>query len=418
MRLMVIGSGGREHAIVTYLAKNPDVEEIFTLPGNAGTAEISKNADVKATDIAGMVKFAKDNDIDFAFIAPDDPLVLGAADSLTEAGILCFGPTAAAAAIEGSKSFAKQLMKKYHIPTADFEVFDDYDKALAYIISENSYPAVIKADGLALGKGVTIAADRDEAEKALYAAMKDRVFGISGDRVVVERFMTGPEVSVLCFTDGNVIRPMVSAMDHKPAYDGNLGPNTGGMGAVAPNRHYTAEIAAQCMEEIFVPTMKAMNSEGRTFKGCLFFGLMLTPSGPRVVEYNCRFGDPETQAVLPLLETDLLTIVKAIAESKLADIDIKFSDRYSCCVVAASDGYPVKYETGKRIEFPASLDEDVYVFHAGTRLDGNEIVSSGGRVAGVTAVADTPEEARQKAYGTIARMHFDNIYYRKDIGTL
>lgn len=420
MNLMVIGGGGREHAIVTFLAKNKEVGDIYVLPGNAGTAKIAKNIAIAATDIMGMVEFAKNNAIDFAFVAPDDPLVLGAVDALTEIGIPCFGPNKAAAIIEGSKAFSKDLMKRYSIPTASFEVFDDYLKALEYIEKKDTYPIVIKADGLSLGKGVTIAKDYVEAKTALGSVMKDRVFGASGDKVVIEEFLEGPEVSALCFCDGNVIKPMVSSMDHKAIYEGNKGPNTGGMGAVAPNSYYTEEIAKRCMNEIFIPTMNAMNKEGRTFKGCLYFGLMITKEGPKVIEYNCRFGDPETEVVLPLLETDLFTIVKAVAEGRLSEVEVKNKKGFACCVVLASGGYPTKYETGYEIDFSSlELDDNSYIFHAGTKELNGKIVTSGGRVLAVTAVdASGAREARKKAYDMVEKIQFKDMYYRKDIGNM
>ena len=419
MKLLVIGGGGREHAIVTFLRKNPTIEEIYVVPGNSGIGEIAKIENIAATDIEGIVDFAKNHEIDFVFVSPDDPLVLGAVDALNEAGFTCFGPNKAAAEIEGSKVFSKDLMKRYDIPTASFEVFSDYDSALEYVKKLNRFPIVIKADGLALGKGVTIAKDLLEATKALRANMKDRVFGASGDTVVIEEYMSGPEVSVLCFTDGKVIKPLVSAMDHKAIYEGNTGPNTGGMGAVAPNRYYTEDIAKSCMETIFIPTMNAMNKEGRTFKGCIYFGLMLTESGPKVVEYNCRFGDPEAQAVLPLIETDLFTIVKAVAETKLNEIDIRFKADHTCCVVIASGGYPIKYEIGKPISFDEGiLSDDRYIFHSGTKLVDGSLVTAGGRVLAVTALGKTAMQAREKAYGMADKVHFEDMYFRKDIGNM
>jgi len=419
MNLVVIGSGGREHAIVTFLARNPEVVNLYVLPGNAGIASIATTVDISPTDTEKIVEFAKANSIDFAFVAPDDPLVLGVVDALVAVGIPCFGPNKAAAQIEGSKVFSKGLMKRYSIPTAAYEVFSEYDAALEYITSLGSYPVVIKADGLARGKGVTIAKDFSEAKETLDAVMKDRIFGASGEQIVIEEFMTGPEVSVLCFTDGQVIVPMVSSMDHKAIYEHNTGPNTGGMGAVAPNRYYTDDIAKECMDTIFIPTMNAMNNEGRTFKGCLYFGLMLTSDGPKVIEYNCRFGDPEAQVVLPLLKTDLLTIVKAVAETRLKEIEIVNSNRYACCVVVASDGYPLDYEVGKVItfEYPI-LPTDTYVFHAGTRVEDNSLVTAGGRVLGVTALGDTAEEARQNAYRLVDTVMFEGMYCRKEIGLM
>ena len=417
MKILVVGSGGREHAITYFLKKNPDVEEIFVASGNAGTASIATNIDIKPTDIKGIVAFSKENRIDFVFVAPDDPLVLGAVDALSEAGIACFGPNKRAAAIEGSKSFAKNLMKKYGIPTARFEVFNSYTNAKDYIFSNNNFPVVIKADGLALGKGVTIAQDMEQADSALNSVMNELIFGDSGKSVVIEEFLTGPEVSVLCFTDGKVIKSMVSAMDHKAIYDGNLGPNTGGMGAIAPNRHYTEDMANRCMSEIFIPTMHAMNAEDRTFRGCLYFGLMLTKDGPKVIEYNCRFGDPEAQVVLPLLESDLLSIVQAVAEQRLNEIEVKLSNLSACCVVTASGGYPGIYKTGMPIDFGSALSiPGTYIFHAGTKSVEGTIVSSGGRVLCVTALGETHNEAIEKAYRAVREIKFENIYYRNDIG--
>ncbi|MCL1830683.1 MAG: phosphoribosylamine--glycine ligase [Oscillospiraceae bacterium] len=418
MKLMVIGGGGREHAIVTYLKKSPKIDSIYVLPGNAGIAEIAETIDIAATDIDGMIEFAKRTDIDFVFVSPDDPLVLGAVDALTEAGFKCFGPNKAAAEIEGSKVFSKNLMKKYGIPTASYNIFDSYDAAVAYIKQADSYPTVIKVEGLALGKGVTIAESFSAAETALKAAMKDKVFGDSGNRVVIEEFLTGPEVSMLCFTDGKVIKPMVSSMDYKAIYEGNTGPNTGGMGAVSPNRYYTDEIANYCMQQIFIPTMNAMNLEGRTFKGCIYFGLMLTDKGPYVIEYNCRFGDPETQVVLPLLETDLFSIVEAVADSRLDEIDVVFSDAYACCVVAASGGYPVKYEIGKPISFgDFNPESNIHIFHSGTKLTREGLITAGGRVVGVTAIAATANQARVDAYEAVKNISFEDIYFRMDIGS-
>ncbi len=414
MKLMVIGGGGREHAIIRKLKENRDVEVIYALPGNGGIAADAVCVDVAATDIDGAVRFATENGIDFAVVTPDDPLVLGMVDALEAAGIPCFGPEKKAAVIEGSKVFAKELMKKYGIPTARYEVFTDRDAALAYLETA-PLPTVIKADGLALGKGVIIAQTRQEARDAIAAIMVDRKFGRSGDRVVIEEFLTGPEVSVLSFTDGETVVPMVSSMDHKRALDGDRGLNTGGMGTVAPNPYYTEEIARQCMDEIFLPTMHAMNAEGRTFKGCLYFGLMLTPDGPKVIEYNCRFGDPETQVVLPLLESDLLTIMEATAKGTLGQTEVRFACKHACCVVLASEGYPKKYETGFPITIPDDLDAQVFIAGAKLAEDG-ALKTSGGRVLGVTAVGDTLQEAIDKAYAQAARVSFANAYCRKDIG--
>ena len=412
MKIMVVGGGGREHAIVKKIKENPAVTELYVLPGNGGMTEDAICVNIGAKDIEGITAFAKEKQIDFAVVAPDDPLVLGAVDALEAIGVPCFGPNKNAAILEGSKVFSKNLMKKYHIPTAQYEVFDDPEAALQYL--ENApIPTVIKADGLALGKGVIIAETREQAKDAVKTIMQDKVFGASGDHIVVEEFLTGPEVSVLAFTDGKTMIPMISSMDHKRALDGDQGLNTGGMGTVAPNPYYTEAIAAECMEKIFLPTMEAMNQEGRTFKGCLYFGLMLTADGPKVIEYNCRFGDPETQVVLPLLESDLLTIMQHIAKGTLADAEVKFSNKAACCVIMASKGYPGKYETGYEITLPA---EKSRIFVAGAKRDDEKLLTGGGRVLGVTEVADTLEEAIQKAYQTVEQVSFANAYYRKDIG--
>ena len=413
MKIMVVGGGGREHAIIKKLKENKDITEIFALPGNGGMAEDATLVAVKATDIEGIVDFAKANAIDYAVVAPDDPLVLGAVDALTEIGIPCFGPNKAAAIIEGSKVFSKNLMKKYGIPTAQYEVFSDITAALNYLETA-PIPTVIKADGLALGKGVIIAMTRDEAKEAVRSMMEDKVFGESGSNVVVEEFLTGPEVSVLSFTDGKTVVPMISSMDHKRAKDNDEGLNTGGMGTVAPNPYYTPEIAEICMKEIFLPTIEAMNAEGRTFKGCLYFGLMLTPNGPKVIEYNCRFGDPETQVVLPLLESDLLTVMKATTEGTLAQTEVKFADKHACCVIMASDGYPQKYQSGFEIRIADEVKDSVYV--AGAKIEDGILKTSGGRVLGVTAVEDTLEKAIDSSYAKVQKVSFDNAYYRKDIG--
>lgn len=411
---MVVGGGGREHAIIKKIKENKNVEKIYALPGNGGIAADAECVDIGAKDIEKITEFAKENGIDYAIVAPDDPLVLGAVDSLQAAGIPCFGPEAKAAIIEGSKIFSKNLMKKYGIPTAAYEVFDNEADALKYL--ENcKYPTVIKADGLALGKGVIIAETKDEAVKAVRSMMEDMIFGNSGARIVIEEFLTGPEVSVLSFTDGNVVVPMVSSMDHKRAHDNDEGPNTGGMGTVAPNPYYTKEVADECMEKIFLPTIKAMNAEGRTFKGCLYFGLMITKDGPKVIEYNCRFGDPETQVVLPLLESDLLTVMQAVTNGTLADTEVKFSDKCACCVILASKGYPVKYESGYEIVLPETKDDEV-IYVAGAKKDGDRLLSSGGRVLGVTAVAGELKEAIDKAYSLTEKVKFDNGFCRKDIG--
>ena len=413
MKLMVVGGGGREHAIIKKLKENKSVEEIFALPGNGGIAADATCVPVKATDIDGIVAFAKENAIDYAVVAPDDPLVLGAVDALNAIGIPCFGPEAKAAIIEGSKVFSKDLMKKYGIPTAAYEVFTDIDAALAYI-ETCPIPTVIKADGLALGKGVIIAQTRDEARDAVVSMMRDKAFGKSGDRVVVEEFLTGPEVSVLSFTDGKTVVPMISSMDHKRAGDNDTGLNTGGMGTVAPNPYYTDAIAEECMRDIFLPTINAMNAEGRTFKGCLYFGLMLTPNGPRVIEYNCRFGDPETQVVLPLLESDLLEVMMATTNGTLAETEVKFADKNACCVIMASGGYPTAYKKG----FPISIPEDVApaVYVAGAELCDGVPVTSGGRVLGVTAVAPTLKEAIDASYAMVEKISFEGAFYRHDIG--
>lgn len=414
MKIAVVGGGGREHAIIKKLKENKSVEKIYALPGNGGIAADAECVNIGAKDIEAITKFAVDNKIDYAVVAPDDPLVLGAVDSLENAGIPCFGPRANAAIIEGSKIFSKNLMKKYNIPTAEYEVFDNAENAIKYL-SDCTYPAVIKADGLALGKGVIIAQTKEEAVDAIHSMMEDRVFGDSGTKVVVEEFLTGPEVSVLSFTDGNTVVPMVSSMDHKRAHDNDEGPNTGGMGTVAPNPYYTKEIAEECMEKIFLPTIKAMNAEGRTFKGCLYFGLMITENGPKVIEYNCRFGDPETQVVLPLLESDLLTVMQAVTNGTLAETEVKFGNGSACCVILASKGYPVKYESGYEIVLPKT-DENEVIYVAGAKKDGEKLLSAGGRVLGVTATAPTLEEAVKKAYELTDRVKFDNGFCRKDIG--
>ena len=413
MKLLVVGGGGREHAIIRCLKKNPEVTEIFALPGNGGIAADATCVAIGATDLDGIVKFAVENAIDYAVVAPDDPLVLGCVDALEAKGIPCFGPRANAAIIEGSKVFSKNLMKKYGIPTAEYAVFEDMEAALSYLDTA-AVPTVVKADGLALGKGVIIAQTRDEAKKAVRDMMEGGMFGASGSRVVIEEFLTGPEVSVLAFTDGNVVKPMVSSMDHKRIGDHDTGLNTGGMGTVAPNPYYTPEIAERCMQEIFLPTIAAMNAEGRTFKGCLYFGLMLTPKGPKVIEYNCRFGDPETQVVLPLLESDLLTIMRACTNGTLADTEVKFSDKNACCVILASSGYPVSYKKGFEITMTAEAAEHTFV--AGAKLEGSKLVTSGGRVTGTTAIADTLEKAIKEAYRLSDGVKFEGAYRRSDIG--
>ena len=420
MKILIVGGGGREHAIALKLRENPEVEEIFAAPGNGGMAAFCTLAPIKAPDVEGMVAFAREKNIDFAVVAPDDPLVLGMADAMEAAGIPAFGPSKAAAAIEGSKVFSKGLMKKYGIPTARYEVFDSEEAAAEYVRAQNSYPTVIKADGLALGKGVIIAEDEKTALEAIHSIMGDRIFGASGSRIVVEEFLEGPEVSVLSFTDGKTLVPMVSSKDHKRALDDDKGLNTGGMGTIAPNPFYTPEIAEWCMKEIFLPTMAAMNAEGRTFKGCLYFGLMLTKNGPKVIEYNCRFGDPETQVVLPLLKTDLLTIFQAVRDGRLAEVPVEFSDGAAACVILASGGYPQKYQTGFEIH---GLDEmgqapGVTVYHAGTRLEDGKFRTSGGRVLGVTAVGGDLSEALAKSYAAAEKIVFEGVHYRKDIGKI
>ena len=413
MKLMVVGGGGREHAIIKKLKENREIELIYALPGNGGIAKDAECVNIPATDIDAIVAFAVDHGIDYAVVAPDDPLVLGCVDRLQEKGIPCFGPMAKAAIIEGSKVFSKNLMKKYGIPTADYRTFHDLQSAVDYL--ENAeMPIVIKADGLALGKGVIIAQTRGEAKEAVYFMMQDKQFGKSGENIVIEEFLSGPEVSVLAFTDGKTVVPMVSSMDHKRAGDHDTGLNTGGMGTVAPNPYYTREIADRCMKEIFIPTVEAMNKEGRTFKGCLYFGLMITEKGPKVIEYNCRFGDPETQVVLPLLESDLYTVMKAVTDEKLAECDVRFSNKAAACVIMASDGYPVHYEKGYPVNIPESVSDSVY--SAGTALKDGQLVTSGGRVLGVTAVADDLKNALEKAYEKVGKISFENAYYRKDIG--
>ena len=418
MKVLVVGSGGREHAVIRKLAENPEIDHIFCAPGNGGISVQAQLVEIKATDVEGMVAFAKKEGMDFVVVTPDDPLVLGMADAMEEAGIPAFGPSKKAAQIEGSKVFAKNLMKKYGIPTAKYEVFDDPSKVIAYIERENQFPAVIKADGLALGKGVVIARNLAEAKEAVHSIMEDKIFGKSGNQVVVEEFLTGKEVSVLAFTDSHTISPMISSMDHKRVYDNDEGPNTGGMGTIAPSPYYTPEVAKRCMEEIFLPTMEAMKKEGRPFKGCLYFGLILTERGPKVIEYNCRFGDPETQVVLPLLKTDLFTIMRAVRDERLGEVDIQWSTGAAACVVLASGGYPKKYETGLPIE---GLDENgghpgVIVYHAGTKKQDGRFLTAGGRVLGVTGLGETLPQALEKAYGAVREITFKNAHYRTDIG--
>lgn len=413
MKIMVIGGGGREHAIIKKLKENKAIDKIYALPGNGGIENDAVCIPIGACEIDKIVDFASSEKIDYAVVAPDDPLVLGAVDRLEEIGIPCFGPRANAAIIEGSKVFSKNLMKKYSIPTASYETFNDMEKALAYL--ENApIPTVIKADGLALGKGVTVAFTREEAKKAVVEAMQDKKFGRSGESIVIEEYLEGPEISVLAFTDGKTVKPMVSSMDHKRSGDNDTGLNTGGMGTIAPNPYYTDKVAKICMDTIFVPTINAMNREGRTFKGCLYFGLMLTKDGPKVIEYNCRFGDPETQVVLPLLESDLLTVMKATTDGTLSETDVKFKDADACCVIMASDGYPVSYKKGYEITIPEEIFDSVYVAGA-TQKDG-KLYTLGGRVLGVTSVASTLKEAIDSSYKKVKEISFENAYYRHDIG--
>ena len=414
MKVLVVGSGGREHAICWALKKSPKVTELYCAPGNGGIGEIATCVDVKATDIPGMVAWAKENQMDFVMVAPDDPLAMGMVDELEKAGIRAFGPRKNAAIIEGSKAFSKELMKKYGIPTADYAVFTDKEQALAYVEKQGA-PIVVKCDGLALGKGVVVAQTLDEAKEAVVNMMENKAFGEAGAKVVIEECMTGPEVTVLAFTDGKTIVPMPSSQDHKRAYDGDQGPNTGGMGAISPCPNYTPELSKVCMDTIFLPTVKALNAEGRTFQGVIYFGMMLTPKGPKVVEYNARFGDPECQAVLSLLETDLMEILEACVDGTLDQVDVKFKDAASCCLVLASGGYPVAYEKGKEI---TGLDQvkDAVVFHAGTKKQDGKFLTNGGRVLGVTAVAPTLREAVVKAYAAAGPVFFEKMHFRKDIG--
>lgn len=425
MKILTIGGGGREHAIINALSRSPKVDKLYAAPGNGGISAIAEcYPEVKATDIEAVLDLAKKLNPDYVFVAPDDPLVMGMVDRLNEAGFKTFGPKANAAILEGSKVFSKGLMKKYGIPTAEYEAFTDPDKAIAYIKEKNSYPAVIKCDGLALGKGVIIAENEEQAVNAVKSMLLDGKFGKSGSEIVIEEYLTGPEVTVLAFTDGKTVKPMVSSMDHKRAYDGDKGLNTGGMGTIAPNPLYTEEKQMECMEKIFLPTVRAMKKEGRPFKGCLYFGLMLTPKGAKVIEYNCRFGDPEAQVVLPLLQTDLVDIMEAVWEERLEDLEVKWSDESCACVVMASGGYPEKYETGKEI---SGLDEKgqhkgVYVYHAGTKLGDNAAekravyLTSGGRVLGITATDQTLRGALDKAYGAVKEISFEKAHYRMDIG--
>ncbi|MBQ9384862.1 MAG: phosphoribosylamine--glycine ligase [Ruminiclostridium sp.] len=420
MNILVVGGGGREHAVITALAKSPKVDKIYCAPGNGGISKYAECFPVKATDIDGMVELAEKLQPDYVFVTPDDPLVMGMVDKLNEKGFRTFGPKADAAILEGSKVFSKSLMKKYGIPTAAYETFTDADKAIEYIKEKNSYPAVIKCDGLALGKGVIIAKDEQEAEAAVKSMLLDGKFGKSGSEIVIEEFMEGPEVTVLAFTDGKCVKPMVSSMDHKRANDNDEGLNTGGMGTIAPNPLYTRAISEECMKNIFLPTIKAMRAEGRPFKGCLYFGLMLTPNGAKVVEYNCRFGDPEAQVVLPLLKTDLADIIEAVYEEKLHDLDVQWEKGACACVVMASGGYPEKYETGKEItgldEKGQLADGKAFVYHAGTKLEDDKFLTAGGRVLGVTATADSLKQALDKAYEAVGEISFESAHFRKDIG--
>ncbi len=413
MKVLVVGSGGREHAIIKKIKENKNVETIYAYPGNGGMKDDAVLVAGSATDIEGVVSFSKENKVDYVVVTPDDPLVLGMVDALEAEGIPCFGPKKNAAIIEGSKVFSKNLMKKYGIPTAAYEVFDDVNKALKYV-ETCPIPTVVKADGLALGKGVVIAMTRVEAKEAVISAMSDHRFGASGDHIVIEEFLEGPEVSVLAFTDGKTLKPMVSSMDHKRALDNDEGLNTGGMGTIAPNPYYTKEIAKVCMEKIFLPTIEAMNKEGRTFKGCLYFGLMLTKDGPKVIEYNCRFGDPETQVVLPLLESDLLTIMMATTNGTLDKTEVKWSDKSACCVIMASKGYPAHYEKGFEITCEESVKNDIYF--AGAKLDGDKLLTNGGRVLGVTSIGECLESVIKASYEKVSKIHFDNSFYRHDIG--
>lgn len=417
MRVLVVGSGGREHALIKKIKESPRVDYIACCPGNGGIAYDAECFNVGATDIDGVVELAKKISADFVVVAPDDPLVMGMVDALNAQGFKTFGPDKAAAIIEGSKVFSKNLMLKYGIPTAEYKVFDNPADVIAYIKEKGEFPTVIKADGLALGKGVIIPETLEEAEKGVKEIMEDKIFGASGNNVVVEEFLTGPEVSVLAFTDGKCVRPMVSSMDHKRALDGDKGLNTGGMGTVSPNPYYTEEVAKECMEKIFIPTIEAMNKEGRTFKGCLYFGLMITPKGPKVIEYNCRFGDPETQVVLPRLKTDIIEIFEAINNETLSALEIEWDERACTCVIMASGGYPKSYPKGLEITGLTNGNLDgVTVYHAGTKLENGKLLTSGGRVLGVTALGNTLEEALEKSYEGVSKIHFENAHFRTDIG--
>lgn len=417
MKVLVVGGGGREHALIRKIKESSKVDEIFCTPGNGGISYDAKCFDVSATDIDGVVDLAKKLSVDLVVVAPDDPLVAGMVDALNDAGFKTFGPRANAAIIEGSKVFSKELMQKYNIPTAEYKVFDNANDAIEYIKEKNEFPTVIKADGLALGKGVIIPENLDDAVAGVKEIMEDKIFGASGNNIVVEEFLTGPEVSVLAFTDGKCVKPMVSSMDHKRALDGDKGLNTGGMGTVSPNPYYTEEVAAECMDKIFMPTINAMNQEGRTFKGCLYFGLMITPKGPKVIEYNCRFGDPETQVVLPRLKTDIIDIFEAINNETLSELDIEWSEKACACVIMASGGYPKSYKKGVEITGLTSGQLDgVTVYHAGTKIENDKLVTSGGRVLGVTALGDSLADALKKSYEAVENIYFDNAHYRKDIG--
>lgn len=417
MKVLVVGGGGREHALIRKIKESKRVSEVYCCPGNGGISYDAQCFPVSATDIQGVVELAKKLFADLVVVAPDDPLVAGMVDALNAAGFATFGPNAAAAIIEGSKVFSKNLMLKYNIPTAEYKVFDNPADVLAYVKEKNEFPTVIKADGLALGKGVIIPETLEEAENGVREIMEDKIFGESGNNVVVEEFLTGPEVSVLAFTDGKCVKPMVSSMDHKRALDGDKGLNTGGMGTVSPNPYYTAYIAKECMEKIFIPTIDAMNKEGRTFKGCLYFGLMLTPKGPKVIEYNCRFGDPETQVVLPRLKTDIIDIFEAINNGTLAELDIEWADEACACVIAASGGYPKSYPKSIEITGLENGQKDgVIVYHAGTAIKDGKLVTSGGRVLGVTALGSDLQQALDKAYAALGEIHFDNMHFRHDIG--
>ena len=417
MKVLVVGGGGREHALIRKIKESSKVDEIFCTPGNGGISYDAKCFDVSATDIDGVVDLAKKLSVDLVVVAPDDPLVAGMVDALNDAGFKTFGPRANAAIIEGSKVFSKELMQKYNIPTAEYKVFDNANDAIEYIKEKNEFPTVIKADGLALGKGVIIPENLDDAVAGVKEIMEDKIFGASGNNIVVEEFLTGPEVSVLAFTDGKCVKPMVSSMDHKRALDGDKGLNTGGMGTVSPNPYYTEEVAAECMDKIFMPTINAMNQEGRTFKGCLYFGLMITPKGPKVIEYNCRFGDPETQVVLPRLKTDIIDIFEAINNETLSELDIEWNEKACACVIMASGGYPKSYKKGVEITgLTLGQLDGVTVYHAGTKIENDKLVTSGGRVLGVTALGDSLADALKKSYEAVENIHFDNAHYRKDLG--